>query len=47
MNPANSLDNPPKNAEEAGQNEINNINNNGVASMYQLLVKYNYPCFLK
>lgn len=26
---------------------INNINKNGVQSLYQLLVKYNYPCFFK
>lgn len=43
------LDNPPKNAEEAGQMEIDSIRNNKncVSSLYQLLVKYNYPCFLK
>ena len=44
---SNNLNSPPKNVEEAGQNEIDSINNNGVSSLYQLLVKYNYPCFLK
>ena len=26
---------------------INNIRNNGLSGLYDLLVKYNYPCFLK
>jgi hypothetical protein len=32
---------------ESAQNIINNINEKGVSSLYDLLVKYNYPCFTK
>ena len=28
-------------------NVIDNIKNNGICSLYDLLVKYNYPCFVK
>jgi hypothetical protein len=47
IRPASDINNPPTNAEEAGKNEIDSINKDGVSSLYQLLVKYNYPCFLK
>lgn len=47
IRPASDINNPPSNAEEAGQKEIDSINKDGVSSLYQLLVKYNYPCFIK
>jgi len=33
--------------DQEGLNEIKNIETKGVFSLYQLLVKYNYPCFFK
>jgi MFS family permease len=51
QNSLNNLDsnNSLQTDDEAGQNEVNYINgtNNSVSSLYQLLVKYNYPCFMK
>lgn len=35
------------NPDQDGINEIKSIEQNGVLSLYQLLVKYNYPCFFK
>jgi len=32
---------------ESAQNIVQNIKNRGVSSLYDLLVKYNYPCFIK
>ena len=29
------------------KNIIDNINNNGIKNLYDLLIKYNYPCFIK
>ena len=37
-----------KNMNNSSEDEIiNNIRNNGLSGLYDLLVKYNYPCFLK
>ena len=32
---------------KTSNNVIDNIKNNGICSLYDLLVKYNYPCFFK
>ena len=47
IRPSSDINNPPSSAEEAGQKEVDSINKDGVSSLYQLLVKYNYPCFIK
>ena len=32
---------------ESAENIVQNIMTRGVSSLYDLLVKYNYPCFIK
>lgn len=42
------IPNKPDNSENQSEdNIINNIQNYGISSIYELLVKYNYPCFPK
>lgn len=37
-----------KNINDNSEDEIiKNITNNGISGLYDLLVKYNYPCFIK
>jgi hypothetical protein len=38
---------PNKLNNDTEENIITNITNNGITSLYELLVKYNYPCFPK
>ena len=32
---------------KGAENDIQDIESNGVSNIYQLIVKYNYPCFIK
>jgi hypothetical protein len=44
---SNKLDGIKGNNKNSTSEIVNNINKNGVSSLYELLVKYNYPCFKK
>ena len=44
---SNKLDDIKGNNKNSTSEIVNNINKNGVSSLYELLVKYNYPCFKK
>ena len=35
------------NKKNADSDVVNDIQTNGINSLYELLVKYNYPCFVK